>query len=329
MYVTSASYSGEGSQVIAGCSDGSIQLFHEKYKSGKALQIARISGGCEVTDVRFTVDSSQVVSRSMDGCVRLWDLRFLRKSKPLFVFENLPTDRASSSVAFCDARTAVLGTSVGEQVFLDLSTGETGSRKKIPAKSLIRSVWHSNQLFQTSSDGNVFVFFDAAAKDQGVNKFIHKRGRTKIFNPTASLPIDNQVHSYDALLESGSYRENKQGQIRAVSERPKSQRNLPVDDLYGRTDSVKTELERRAKKNFDELQATQEKILAHVTSADDGIVSRAYALTQPKPVLDFSEAQGAAENLLKKKQYCPRCGLKICTCGYLRSLEEAAKRQRK
>lgn len=334
MYVTSASYSpDDGCQVIAGCSDGSVQLFHEKYKSGKAIQIARIgpkgpSDGLprEITDVQF--HQNFIIARSMDNFLRGWDLRFLRKSEPIFEFSNIETVRSSSSfdVSPTDANLILLGTSSAESVLLNISTGTEIGRKKISSSGIVKTIWRNDQIFQTTTDGNVFVYSDPSAVPHRGVRLMTTRAVKPIVAP--SRQIDNNVYSFDDLIESGKFRENRNGDVRAIKEstKPPVQRSQLIEESFGSNpDAIRAELERR-KKNYEDLAGMQDRLLAHGSTEDSSIISGAYAQTQPRAVIDYSVPEGAAENLLKKKQYCPRCGLKICTCGYLRSLEQAAKR---
>ncbi|EDO06193.1 WD domain G-beta repeat family protein [Babesia bovis T2Bo] len=46
---------------------------------------------------------------------------------------------------------------------------------------------------------------------------------------------------------------------------------------------------------------------------------RMYQKSQPELILDFTAPEGKEENMLIGVQKCPRCGIKICQCGYMDS----------
>ncbi|ORM41528.1 Gastrulation defective protein 1 [Babesia sp. Xinjiang] len=46
---------------------------------------------------------------------------------------------------------------------------------------------------------------------------------------------------------------------------------------------------------------------------------RMYQKTQPELILDFTAPETKEENMLQGVQKCPRCGIKICQCGYMDS----------
>jgi hypothetical protein len=319
MYVTSASYSSDGSQIIAGCSDGSIQLFHEKYKYGKPLQVGRPGhGGCEVSDVKFILGDTQIISRGFDDCIKIWDLRKL-KSGPVNTVQDVDTDRSgSNTLTSHNGQIIMAGTSKGELV--TVRDGVVEDRRKFPAKSFIRLIESpTGEVFATTSDGNVFVWYgdDLVAKWRGAS------GAPIAIRSETTTQIDYNIYSYDDLLQGGKYRENRQGDIREVFLKksfvppPGSQPDVSgprenIDDLHERISKV------------DNRQVPLSSIQKHLLSFDPSLrgeeeewVGAAYKKTQPKPILDYSNVAGTADSLLTKKAYCPRCGLKMCTCGFL------------
>ena len=319
MFVSSASYSGDGHQIVAGCSDGSLQIFSDKLKHGKASLVARTAHEAEVTDVQFYSDDHSLVSRSVDGTVRLWDLRQLRKSEPVHVFgEGLGCSRSGSNVAlFGDA--ILVGNDQGELIVIDRVSKSVVVRKKLPARELVRVTFHPvlNQILTTSSDGNIFMLFDPIVSRGGANLFVHKSAPKRHPDMQAGQVVNREVFSYEELLTSGKYKENKQGELRAVDTRIKVPRPMEVSA------NILSALEGRARPTAapanTELEGMQQSLLAGIASSKSGLVSTAYSRTQPEPVLDFSDAHGAADSLLRKRAYCPKCGLKICTCGYMQA----------
>ena len=335
MYVSSASYSSDGKQVIAGCSDGSIQLFHEKYKYGKPISFARIAGMGEVTDVQFVFSDTQVVSRSFDGHVRLFDLRLLKKSEAVFTWKDaLPTDRSFCNFAIDSARKSIVAGTCpgGELTVIPLDTTTEIVHKKFPAPSLIRTIIHpqTNELFATSSDGNVFVLYEKSVEPKaGIQLAVSTDPNAVPYKKPApaetSRQVDYNIYSYEDLLESGKYRENRAGEIRQVRQQSAvpSKRVFQPEVMSSEGPNVRQELEKRqgystSSGRTEVPVSSMQKYLLSFDGNEPLWTGTAYKRTQPEPVLDYSDAQTSADNLLKKaKQYCPRCGLKMCTCGYM------------
>lgn len=313
MYVSTATYSKDGSQVVAGCSDGSIHLFNEKHKYGKGLQIVR-SQHLEITCLKFLFDDSlHLVSRGMDDCVRFWDMRKFKE--PVRTWSGIETARPLSNIAISpDGNWLLMGTGSGEIACIDMEAGSLSGRHKLAARQLIRTEWigNLNQVFSTSSDGNFFIFFDENESKGGALSFIHKQPSKHVGEDTVVVPRAEAVFAYDELLESGKYRENKLGDIRAVSQ--KIQPPKPVE--IAASGNVLAALERR-RQPASQQQDIQLFLLAQEED-EESLVTKAYKRTQPENILDFSESRSKVDELLKQsKTYCPRCGLKICSCGFM------------
>ncbi|KAF4704790.1 WD repeat-containing protein 70, partial [Perkinsus olseni] len=56
----------DGGFIVAGCSDGSLQLFNERKRYGKADMIARTAHTDVVTSVNVLEDGQRMLSRSLD-----------------------------------------------------------------------------------------------------------------------------------------------------------------------------------------------------------------------------------------------------------------------
>lgn len=317
MYVSTATYSGDGSQVVAGCSDGSIHLFHERNKYGKGLEIVRSAHlGSEITCLKFLLeDSLQLLSRGMDDCVKFWDMRKFKD--PVRTWSNIETARPLSNIAVSpDASWLVMGTGTGELACIDMEAGVVAGRHKLAARQLIRTEWNPklNQIISTSSDGNLFFFFDEDESKGGALSFVHKQPSKHVGEEVEVVPRAEAVFSYDELVESGKYRENKLGDIKAVSQKTQVPRPVQV----AASGNVLAALERR-RQPAGQQQDIQQYLLAQEEDKQS-LITSAYKRTQPEKILDFSESKSQVDDLLKQKTYCPRCGLKICSCGFMASV---------
>jgi WD40 repeat protein len=310
MHVSSAAYSSEGSQVIAGCSDGSIHLFHEKNRYGKGLQIVRSAHiGNEITGLKYLFNDTQLVSRGTDDCVNFWDLRKFKD--PIRSWTDIPTVRSLSNISISPDQSSwlVMGSALGELLAIDLTQGEVcWYRRKLQTPQLIRTDWNGslNQIFSTSNDGNIFLCYSESESRNGALSFIHKKPSKSLVTIEPSVSAAN-VFAYEDLIESGDYRENKLGDLRQVTEKLR----VPKPIEIGSTDVVWSALEKR-KRGIETGE-----ILPQADEETTKLVSEAYKKTQPEKLLDFSESTGQVDKLLQQKTYCPRCGLKICTCGFM------------
>jgi hypothetical protein len=309
MFVSTAAYNSDGAQVMAGCSDGSLHMFHEKHKQGKGLTITRSAHGGEITGIKFLFADSQLVTRGMDDCVKFWDLRKL--TAPLRTWSGIETARSFSNIAVSpDSDWLLCGTGAGDIACVDLTTGELAGRHKLATRQVIRVEWSGklNQVISSGVDGNIFFSYSAAESRGGAALFASKKPAKKPIDQVEQRPSIQAVLSYDELIESGEYRENRQGELREVKQRVQ----VPKSD----GSAVLSALEQR-RKAFG-LEDVQKKLLSFQTEEDEeGDVSRAYKRTQPENILDFSDEKSQVDNLLGQKQYCPKCGLKICSCGFI------------
>ena len=309
IFVSTAAYSVDGSQVMAGGSDGSLHLFNEKNKYGKGLQIVRSAHMGEITSLKFLFGDSQLVTRGMDDCVKFWDLRKFKE--PLRTWSGIDTARSWSNVAISpDSNWLVFGTASGHLATVNLATGELAGRHKLATRQVVRVEWSPklNQVISTAVDGNVFFSYSASESSGGALSFIHKLPSKRV-EVADDRPTINTVVSYDELLESGEYRENKMGEIRIV--KPKI--SIPQNSAVSASSAILTALEERRKAVVRE--DVQKKLLSFGVDEEDGMVGRAYKRTQPEPVLDFSDQRSRVDDLLVKKSYCTKCGLKICHCA--------------
>ena len=307
LFVSTAAYNSDGKQVMAGCSDGSLHLFQEKNRYGKGLQVIRSAhNGSEVTGINFCFDDTQLVSRGMDDTIKFWDMRKL--TDPVRTWTGIETVRPLSNMAFSPrSEWLIAGTATGEIACIDMESGDVAGRKKLMTRQVVRVAWHPllNQIFSSCVDGNWFIEYDDQESTGGALSFVHKTAPIRK-EAASTQPSLTEVFSYEELIESGKYRENRQGEIKEVFERPgRRQQDTIVQNIIP---------SHRPEKQVD----IQQQLLSY-GSEGTGLISGAYRDTQPEAVLDFSEsaANQSADTLLRKKQYCPRCGLKICTCGYL------------
>lgn len=202
-----------------GCDDGSIQIWDRRRPFVNVTFMSRNAHEPEnsITSLRWSYDGQHLASRSTDHTLKLWDIRKFRE--PLSSFGDLHNRFSMTDICFSpDDRFLLTGTStrkkseagddptnVGSVYFFnrnDLSKPE-GCVEVSDSASVIRTMWHTklNQIFCTTSNGLVKIFYDQIHSRQGALLFAKRESRQKkandyfinmnIINPHA-LPMYRQ-----------------------------------------------------------------------------------------------------------------------------------------
>jgi len=315
--VSSAGYSGDASKIVAGCSDGSIQIFSGKsQRHAKPEIIGRGAHGAEISHAE--ISDLEIVTRSLDGTLKLWDLRKLKNAAPVRVWENLPTSYQLTNFQRI-SRQVLTGTSDGRIVTIDLDKEGIVSSQKFATSGIIRTLYHPelNQLFLSCADGNLFFCFDREKSTNGALLFVDKSLKKKSNDGFSSSA--QPIFNYEELISGGEYRETRTGRIRKVTETDYEVRLNRLKEMQKPTLSVTADpvvgFGMRAKLNEDPREALLK--YAQEADRDSEFTGAAYRESQPEKLLDFTEESTPADELLRAKKICTRCGLKICTCGYL------------
>lgn len=229
---------GGGALIALGCADGSIQMWDTRRAS--TVNTAHLirpahEAGSEISGLRFSYSGNGLLSRGLDGTMKLWDMRQLRESRlsytagrsafqPVHVWSEGLSNRYSQTDCFFspDDRLAVTGVSVDERPgsaergslrFYD-ATGakdfglvqavECGGGGKSAASSVIRSLWHPklNQVVASSSDGSVRVMYDMSRSSRGalLCSFRVKRKRKDVFTSATAQIITRKWGSFGFVL---------------------------------------------------------------------------------------------------------------------------------
>ncbi|VDN38038.1 unnamed protein product [Gongylonema pulchrum] len=182
---TTCCYSRDGKLVAAGCNDGSIQIWKHGNLYVNTAFLNRKAHTAPVTSLQFSPDSKQLLSRSLDGTLKLWALSAF--SKPLHVLAELErllvTCETTISVHFStDCGFSPHGELVytgissdtdigsdGALAFFDSTTFELVYQIKYPKISCIRIDWQPkiNQILVGLSDGTVKLYYDPMNSSRG------------------------------------------------------------------------------------------------------------------------------------------------------------------
>jgi WD40 repeat protein len=178
LQVNSCTFNYTGDRVVAGCSDGSFQLFDPKRMStsrpDKIVYNAHQPSN-DITSIIFSLDDKYFYSRSLDGTLKAWDVR--NPNAPVHTVEDLICTYSESDISLAsDGEMILAGTSVipkSEGMYgyvFGFSRSTLGVVHSIPIgqTSVIRVVQHSvlNQLILGCSDG-CHVLYDPSTSRNG------------------------------------------------------------------------------------------------------------------------------------------------------------------
>ena len=145
-------------------------------------------------------DGYTLASRGADDSLKLWDLRQLRS--PLAEKQELPNGSDHTDVLFSpDGRQVMTGLAsvpggsmrtsdpLSQWGQLAVFTSDTLHQQlvyPVAQSSVIRLAWHArlDQVFASTRDGSVHVFYDEHASQLGALLSVNKRARTRT-NPFA------------------------------------------------------------------------------------------------------------------------------------------------
>uniref|UniRef100_F1KX58 Gastrulation defective protein 1 n=1 Tax=Ascaris suum TaxID=6253 RepID=F1KX58_ASCSU len=172
---TTCAYSADGKLVAAGCNDGSIHVWKHGHLYVNTVYMNRRAHSAPLTSIRFSPNGLQLLSRSLDGTLKLWELKSFKE--PLLVKENLECEFASTDCGFSPHGELVFtGTSAnveedidGSVMFFNATDFDLVYHIKYPKISCTRVVWHAkiNQILVGLSDGSLRLYYDPANSVRG------------------------------------------------------------------------------------------------------------------------------------------------------------------
>lgn len=311
---TVCAYSRNGKLVVAGCQDGSIQMWdHGRFYVNHAFKNMSAHQS-DVSSVCFSYDDSLLATRSTDDTLKLWDFRKFKT--PLFEIKGLNNLYSNGDCCF-GPKDDVVMTSVsaekdgstatntgGKLVFYDRKTFEKLLVQPVCDSSVIRCLWHPriNQIICTSAEGKAHIFFGEKSH-RGAKISVAKKAKAKkidaiglgeyIFNPV-SLPLFK-----DQRPSMAKKRAEKERQDPVKSRLPQ----LPMDGpgSGGRLGSHGATLAQYLLKQITVRETTERDldprgaILRHAEEAEKNpfYIAPAYKLTQPKAVFNLDDVPKA------------------------------------
>jgi len=333
----------DGKKIVGGCTDGSIQLFHEKPRYQKADRILRAGHKAPITSIAFQCEGSKsdvMLTRSMDGTMKIWDCRMLSDAKgPLKSFENLPAAHERTAVCVSpDGKYFVTGTSyeknATDNAVLRVYDGKTFEQLKslnFGKRSITKIKWPSdiNQLIVGTTTGETVMLYSPFSSTKGCLHFVGKKAKTKnaldfvgkpadeakpIFNMTDPAEILKFWTTGHGNMTSIRKFEARETQKHMTPQRP----NEIVNEDKGGS-FVAAVLKAGAKRLTNVERNPQKALLAQEDKPrkmQDPLFDRAYAASGQK-ILDFTTEESEGDKRMRERlkgDFCRKCGMKICRC---------------
>ncbi|KAJ4968625.1 hypothetical protein NE237_015326 [Protea cynaroides] len=311
--VTTCAWDREGKRIAGGVGDGSIQIWNVKTGWGSRPDL-HIEKGHEddITGLRFSSDGRILLSRSMDGSLKVWDLRQIKK--PLQVFEELPNHYAQTNVAFSpDEQLIFTGTSVerestigGLLCFFDRTKLELVSKVGIsPTCSVVQCSWHPrlNQVFATVGDkkqGGTHILYDPSLSQRGALVCVARAPRKKSVDDFQPSPVIHNPHALPLFRDQPSRKRQREKALKDPLKSHKPELPMTGPGFGGRVGTTKGSLlTQYLLKQGGMIKETwmdedpREAILkyADVAAKDPKYIAPAYAATQPETVFAKSDSE--------------------------------------
>eukprot|EP01134_Creolimax_fragrantissima_P005456 CFRG5456T1 len=305
--VTTAAFSPNAGQWIAGgTQEGGLFIWKGTGPYLRPPQAQFNAHDSEITGIRFSRDSKQIATRSMDDTLKLWDVFNVRKC--VHSMNGLMNAMQGTNCEFSpDDTVIVTGTSVrpgtgewSQLLFIDRKSFHMIKRVDVTQASAICVLWHPrlNQIFVGCADGKVKIFFSEKGSEKGAKlcaaRILRKRirqdgvigvdksGQANIVTPHA-LPMFRE----DNFAKITQKQKDKMRLDSVKTKRPE----LPFTETAGKGGRVAPNLTQHfvgdIQKDTMRDQDPREAILkfAKISEDDPFYISSAYKNSQPAPIL--------------------------------------------
>ncbi|KAK1938568.1 hypothetical protein X943_002346 [Babesia divergens] len=284
-------------------------------------------------------EDTMLLSRS-DDCIKLWDLRNFKKAVK---FCSIPGGDVSGTMALSPDGAHV---AVGEVVPINprnIKEGFKGCVKVINPRTLdvvdefktksapgaLSWSYEIPQLFSACYDGRTWVRCSADAIEAmhiSTARATHRKKAESATHTTVNVQLEAYPIDYlpDNLeeVEDGVL---KRKRLPRQTKKPGVKEEPDADYVsFGRT-PVSYDDEDIVKK-LRAMDGDVENVSAAATATGiqripykaDKLMGM-YKRTQPDLIVDFAVPETKEESMLQGVSKCPRCGIKICQCGYMAS----------
>ncbi|XP_030767738.1 gastrulation defective protein 1 homolog [Sitophilus oryzae] len=319
---TAVTYNREGKVIACGCADGSIQLWDFRKSSvAPASQVRKAHQPVEITCISYSHVGDNLLTRSLDETLKLWDVRNLKKSVHEVgdLFARYDTTDAIFSPNDKLAVTAMSlkkGEKMGYINFYDVNNFKLVKKLPVTESHTIKINWHTrlNQIFVGTGNGQIKCFYDRNRSMRGVTLCVVKTHRKAQHSEVMSSQQVITPHALPLFRQERRKTSRKQMEKDRLDPVKSKRPDLPITSGQGgRVASSGGTLSSYVIRNLglskrvDDDQDPREAILKYAKEAEENPywITPAYSKTQPKMVLDSNspeEDEGEPESKKSKQE---------------------------
>ncbi|KAJ8975507.1 hypothetical protein NQ317_010622 [Molorchus minor] len=165
---TSVNYNREGKVIACGCADGSLQLWDFRKSSvAPAMQVRKAHQPAEVTSICFSHVGDNLLTRSCDETLKLWDLRQFKQAVhevgDLFTrYDNTDAIFSPNDAVVATGLSLRKGEKNGVVHFYDTANFGLVRKMQVTDSHAIKVCWHPklNQVFVGTGKGVIKCYYD-------------------------------------------------------------------------------------------------------------------------------------------------------------------------
>jgi len=315
---TTCAYSRDGTAIICGCIDGSIQMWDRRKNFVNPSLILRgaHAQGNEISCLSFSYLGQMLASRGCDDTLKMWDLRSFKT--PIHEIKGLFSCYDTTDCMFSpDDSMIVTGESLpkngtnGRVLFYNSKTFDLVREIPVTNSHVIKTLWHAklNQIFISCGNGIVKVYYDSKKSMRGAKLCVVK---THMKQKHIEIMSTQQIITPHALP---LFRQDRPKSVRKQMEKDrldpvKSRRpDLPITSGQGgRVASSGGTLSSYVIRNLglskriEDDQDPREAILKYAKIAEEQPywIAPAYKRTQPKTIFQTDDQESGPSSKKQK-----------------------------
>ncbi|CAG9855613.1 unnamed protein product [Phyllotreta striolata] len=296
---TAVNFNREGKVIACGCADGSLQLWDFRKSSvAPAKQIRKAHAPGEITSICFSHIGDNLLTRSCDETMKLWDLRNFKQQ--VHQVTDLYT-RYDTTDAIFSPNDALVATGVsldkgdkqGIINFYDTKTFDLVKRMEVANSHTIKLIWHTklNQIFVGTGNGFVKCYYDERRSLRGATLCVVKHHRKMQHSEIVSSQQIITPHALPLFRQERRKTSRKQMEKDRLDPVKSKRPDLPITSGQGgRVASSGGTLSSYVIRNLglskrvEDDQDPREAILKYAKDAEENPywITPAYKNTQPK-----------------------------------------------
>ncbi|XP_057661249.1 gastrulation defective protein 1 homolog [Diorhabda carinulata] len=293
-------YNREGKVIACGCADGSIQLWDFRKSSvAPAKQIRKAHSPAEITSICFSHIGDNLLTRSCDGTMKLWDIRNFKQSinevGDLYTrYDTTDAIFSPNDEVVATALSLEKGQKNGVMLFYETKSFNLIRKMQITNSHTIKIAWHPklNQIFVGTGNGLIKCYYDERRSLRGATLCVVKHHRKAQQSEVVSSQQIITPHALPLFRQERRKTSRKQIEKDRLDPVKSKRPDLPITSGQGgRVASSGGTLSSYVIRNLglskrvEDDQDPREAILKYAKEAEENPywITPAYKNTQPKP----------------------------------------------